>query len=221
VDIRLTRDKRLVLMHDSSVDRTTDGQGAVCDLLLSEVRQLNAAHCFPQLPATTVPTLEEFLEEFAGSATRYSPDLLFMFDFKDEASIEQAWPLIHSYPTLRNRYILGAIFESPNTLLREKRLPGTPLVTDIAQTFALTIAYNTGLWSLYEFGQHDIFGYVLQSQSPVFLSRELIDALHAKGMRVMVCGPLLAQRPVLEHYIACGADYIMVDSIETDGHWLL
>jgi glycerophosphoryl diester phosphodiesterase len=216
VDVRLTRDKELVLMHDSSVDRTTDGQGAVNQYTLAELRQLDAAHLYPALRrrGITVPTLVEFLDEFVGD--RWSPDLMFMFDFKDCESVERAWPLIQSYGggVLHGRYMLGSVFEEPNRLLGRLRDPATtPLMTDIAQTFALTLAYNTGLWAHYEFGRHDIFGYVLQSKSDLFFTAGLVQALHAAGMRVLACGPNLAQPAVLEHCQRCRIDYIMVDAL--------
>ncbi|HSA09734.1 MAG TPA: glycerophosphodiester phosphodiesterase family protein [Candidatus Paceibacterota bacterium] len=40
VDVRKTRDGHLVMCHDSKVDRTTDGTGAISDMTLAEIRQL-------------------------------------------------------------------------------------------------------------------------------------------------------------------------------------
>lgn len=93
-------------------------------------------------------------------------------------------------------------------------VPLPPLMTDIAQTFALTLAHGTGLWSLYTFGQHDVFGYVLQSQSPLFLTEGLVQALHQQGMRVMACGPRLGERDVMQYCLTCHIDYIMVDGVD-------
>lgn len=42
IDVRPTRDGHLVLMHDATVDRTTNGKGAVRDLTLAEIRTLDA-----------------------------------------------------------------------------------------------------------------------------------------------------------------------------------
>jgi glycerophosphoryl diester phosphodiesterase len=42
LDLRVTADGRLVVLHDATVDRTTDGAGAVADLTLDEVRALDA-----------------------------------------------------------------------------------------------------------------------------------------------------------------------------------
>jgi glycerophosphoryl diester phosphodiesterase len=46
LDVQATQDGRLVVMHDWTVDRTTDGTGYVGDLALAQVRQLDAAHDF-------------------------------------------------------------------------------------------------------------------------------------------------------------------------------
>ena len=41
-DVQLTRDNALVLMHDATVDRTTDGKGKVSEMTLAELRRLDA-----------------------------------------------------------------------------------------------------------------------------------------------------------------------------------
>ncbi len=67
VDLRMTRDGQLVLMHDRSVDRTTDGRGRVSELSLDEIRGLDAGAWFkPEFAGARVPTLEEALRWSAG-----------------------------------------------------------------------------------------------------------------------------------------------------------
>src|SRR5262249_40987676 len=62
IDIRTTKDGKFVLMHDSTVDRTTDGNGKVGDLTLDEVRKLDAGGWFGKpFAGTRVPTLDEGL----------------------------------------------------------------------------------------------------------------------------------------------------------------
>ncbi|WP_299091127.1 glycerophosphodiester phosphodiesterase family protein [uncultured Microbacterium sp.] len=57
VDLALTADGHAVLMHDRTVDRTTDGHGPVAALTLDEVRQLDAGSWFSRAFAgTKVPT---------------------------------------------------------------------------------------------------------------------------------------------------------------------
>lgn len=44
MDLNLTADGHLVLMHDNTVDRTSDGSGAIIGMTLDELRSLNVAH---------------------------------------------------------------------------------------------------------------------------------------------------------------------------------
>ena len=55
-DVHLTRDNHLVIIHDDTVDRTTDGTGQVADLTLAELRQLDAGE------GHQIPTLQEVLD---------------------------------------------------------------------------------------------------------------------------------------------------------------
>jgi glycerophosphoryl diester phosphodiesterase len=62
-DLQLTRDGRLVMMHDLTVDRTTSGSGRVAEATLEDLRGLDAGSWFgPEFAGTTIPTVEELLE---------------------------------------------------------------------------------------------------------------------------------------------------------------
>ncbi|MEU8433110.1 glycerophosphodiester phosphodiesterase family protein [Streptomyces sp. NPDC029216] len=56
LDVRLSKDGALAVLHDAEVDRTTDGAGAVADLTLAELRELDAGQ------GERVPVLEEVLD---------------------------------------------------------------------------------------------------------------------------------------------------------------
>lgn len=60
LDLHLSKDGELVVMHDETVDRTTDGSGAVGDLTLEELRKLDAGQ------GERVPVFEEVLEAVPG-----------------------------------------------------------------------------------------------------------------------------------------------------------
>ena len=61
-DIHLTKDDHVILMHDNTVDRTTDGTGAVADLTLEEIKALNIDVNVGEFTHDVkVPTLDEFL----------------------------------------------------------------------------------------------------------------------------------------------------------------
>jgi glycerophosphoryl diester phosphodiesterase len=67
LDLYLTKDGHLIIMHDSTVDRTTDGTGAISDLTLAEIKALDAGGVFgEQFRGERVPTWEEALELVQG-----------------------------------------------------------------------------------------------------------------------------------------------------------
>src|SRR2546423_13072452 len=59
LDVRRTRDGALILMHDRTVDRTTNGTGQVSELTLSQIRSLDAgSKAGAQWKGERVPTFE-------------------------------------------------------------------------------------------------------------------------------------------------------------------
>ena len=63
LDVRLTRDDQLVVIHDASVDRTSNGHGPVRDHTLAELRTLDVGSWFsPEFKAERPPTLDEVFE---------------------------------------------------------------------------------------------------------------------------------------------------------------
>ena len=62
-DLQLSRDARFVAIHDATLNRTTNGQGAVHDMTLENLRRLDAGSWFgSQFAGERIPTLEEVLE---------------------------------------------------------------------------------------------------------------------------------------------------------------
>lgn len=61
LDVWRTKDHHLVLMHDPTVDRTTDGKGRIADMTLAEIKQLRLKDKDGRLTSHRVPTLREAL----------------------------------------------------------------------------------------------------------------------------------------------------------------
>ncbi|EOO19661.1 glycerophosphodiester phosphodiesterase [Bacillus cereus] len=87
IDLQMTKDGRLIAMHDETLDRTTNGTGLVRNHTLTEIKQLDAGSFFnekyPDLAKeefkhAKVPTLAEIIETFGHNANYYietkSPD---------------------------------------------------------------------------------------------------------------------------------------------------
>ncbi|MFB8271933.1 glycerophosphodiester phosphodiesterase [Streptomyces sp. NPDC055955] len=60
LDVRVSADGHLVVVHDATVDRTTDGEGEVAALTLAQLRSLDAGS------GERIPTLDEALASFDG-----------------------------------------------------------------------------------------------------------------------------------------------------------
>jgi glycerophosphoryl diester phosphodiesterase len=88
-DVERTKDGHLVCIHDTTVDRTTNGKGRVADLSLAEVRQLDAGSWFdPRFAGERVPTIDEVLALVAEHRQR---DVLIAVDLKaDKVGAEVA-----------------------------------------------------------------------------------------------------------------------------------
>ncbi|WMJ87071.1 glycerophosphodiester phosphodiesterase [Anaerocolumna sp. MB42-C2] len=59
LDVQMTKDGRLVIIHDETVDRVSDGKGWVKDFTYEELSELNVNKKFPEFGKVTIPTLEE------------------------------------------------------------------------------------------------------------------------------------------------------------------
>lgn len=72
LDIQLTCDGEMVVIHDEKVDRTTDGSGNVCDMTLEQIKRLRImANPDSELSYETVPTFREVLELLAPHCKKW------------------------------------------------------------------------------------------------------------------------------------------------------
>lgn len=110
VDVRTTADGKLVLMHDDTVDRRTNGKGAVKLLTLEQIRALDAG------AGTRVPTFDEALGLARGRIGVYvdvkeaAPQAIVAalerFDFDDHAVIYGGVPFLKAVAALKPRLMV-------------------------------------------------------------------------------------------------------------------
>ena len=125
IDVRATRDGRLVLMHDRTVDRTTNGTGAVTDLDLAAIRRLDAGmKTDPRFAGERVPTLDEALAFCRGKVNVY-------LDHKS-GSVEQVLRAVRSHRMVRRIVVYSGL----ETLREWKRLaPSIPVMPDLPDEY--------------------------------------------------------------------------------------
>ncbi len=123
MDIRVTADGGLVLMHDSTVDRTTNGTGAVANLSLATLQGLDAGSWFsPAFAGEPVPTMAEaivasraaniqpLIERKTGTAGAYHAEFLAQSLAGDEFRvISFDWGFLNDLDALDPDYNLGAL----------------------------------------------------------------------------------------------------------------
>ena len=121
IDVWSTSDDVLVLMHDDTVDRTTDGTGAVRNFTYSEIAELDAGYHFTPDGGKTyphrgqgvmVPALVEVLTEFS--------DKLFSIEIKQQSPsiVEDVIDLIDAYD-MRDQVVIGAFEDEVLLEVRE------------------------------------------------------------------------------------------------------
>lgn len=101
-DVRTTADGVPVVIHDRTVDRTTDGTGPVAELTLEEIRGLDAGAWFsPAYAGNRVPLLEEVIDllrphavlapeaRSAGVSTAAAPRVELLLEIKRPATLEE------------------------------------------------------------------------------------------------------------------------------------
>jgi len=119
IDLRTTRDGEIILMHDATVDRTTNGRGKVEDLSLAEMRRLDVEDASrPQIPKAKVPTFEEILAAAAGKIHLY-------LDIK-QATPGQVAKLVHAAGMERQVIIYDGLDDIPAW---RSAAPGFPMIS--------------------------------------------------------------------------------------------
>lgn len=67
LDVHLSKDGELIIIHDEKIDRTTNGQGFVSDFILTELKELDAGGKFHEdFTGEQLLTLDEVMDEFYG-----------------------------------------------------------------------------------------------------------------------------------------------------------
>lgn len=86
IDLAMTKDSVLILMHDNTIDRTTTGKGKPSDFTLAEIKKLHLRDGLGVETQMSVPTLQEILEISDGK-------ILLNLD-KGFDYIKQVYPLV-------------------------------------------------------------------------------------------------------------------------------
>ena len=193
LDIHESQDGELVVMHDNTVDRTTDGKGAIADLTAAALRRLDCGRWRGDAFAgERIPTLEEVLEFVASRNVRLNVEVK-AFAVGSGAP-RRLTGLLRRYPPAHGEHVVSS-FDQEALLSVRAADAGVPLAILGNAPEVLPVA------RLQRFGwMHAAF----RSVSP-----ELAAAAQADGIRVMVW--TMNQPELLAHYAQLGVSKVCTD----------
>lgn len=192
LDVQLSADGEVVVMHDSKVDRTTDGTGKVEDMTYAQLQELTAAYRYSKNEIyydAKIPLLSEVLEEVGD-------DILLNIEIKDAGNTaltaEKTVELVREYGLESACYITSFSY---NVLKKVKELEPkikTGLIANTAAT-AFTRLENIDAISI---------NYLMASPS-------VINTAHQNGKRVFVW--TVDSEDDMKKMIAMGVDNIITN----------
>lgn len=104
LDVRMSSDGHAMVIHDATVDRTTNGKGPVAAHTLSALRALDAAATFGgRYPAASIPTLEEALDTFR--------DIPIVIEVKEQPAVDATAAMVRRFGA-EGRVIVGSARET-------------------------------------------------------------------------------------------------------------
>jgi glycerophosphoryl diester phosphodiesterase len=209
MDLQVTKDGALVIRHDPFVESTTDGQGLICELALSEIKRLDAGYTWTsdggqtypfRGQGVTIPTLEEVLQTF--------PDTRLNIDIKpeDPAVVEPFVKLLEMYEHVE-KVMVGSFHDVQ--LRRFRQLcPGAATAAGVRETLMLYLLNKIGLARLYRTPARAFQVPEWQGRLHV-VTPGFIRAAHRHGMEVHVW--TVDKVEDMQRLIGWGVDGIITD----------
>lgn len=167
-DIHLTKDNKLVLIHDEKINRTSNGKGYVKDYTYTELCKFNFNYHFKDVEAR-IPLLEELLDYCSEK------DVILNLEIKTDKihykNIEQMTYDLVKQKGLLQKVIFSSFYLESLLKLRE-----------IDKTLYLGYLFEDN----YEINKEKVFEYKFNAAHPkyVFLNEKEINDYHSKGIDV-------------------------------------
>ena len=203
LDVWLSRDSTPVLLHDPSVERTTDGQGQVWALSDAQLFALDASGGKAGFAGVRVPTLEQALQVIPASVeinvhVHPARDSSPAAPEDSEALLREVCALLRQYERLKSSFVTG----------------NETVMNAMSKLECLDVRRCMGSRSLdvYEGFSNDVNLYAIQPTNKK-TDKALCNALHATGRLVW---PFYANDVgEMTRLIECGVDGILTDHPET------
>lgn len=172
-DVYKTKDGQLVVMHDSTVDRTTNGKGPIENMTLVDIRKLDAGSKFNRkFAGEKIPTLNELLTLVQKSNSGI------VIEIKGWKRIEkEVVNLVHAH-NLSNRVVIASFNSTVGPNLK-KVDPKLPFMLFTGSDHKLSMVESEKMVESVKAVDGSILGVSYNCISP-----ELIEATHKAGLKL-------------------------------------
>jgi glycerophosphoryl diester phosphodiesterase len=188
LDVQPTRDHALVVIHDDTVDRTTDGQGAVKEMTLAELKRLDAGARFAPRRDEPIPTLDEV---FAATADQCALNI----ELKSGQVEEEVVALMRKWKALETSMV------SSFDWVRLAR------VRELEVAVRIGVLAEKNLPRMFD-AAAQLSAYAVNPRYDLVTS-ELCNTAHARGLKVLVWTVDVPE--LMRLLIGCGVDGIMTN----------
>ncbi|MGK9045177.1 glycerophosphodiester phosphodiesterase [Mammaliicoccus vitulinus] len=224
VDVRLTKDEVLVVTHDDTVDRTSNGSGFVGDHTLEELRQLDFGYHFKDInnehpyrgdEKAKIVTLKELLTEY--------PDVLVNIDIKDHPeSYTGSLAPSHLFRVIselkaEDRVNITSFYDEQIERFNLYAQDSISLGTGQNEVTKAFLAYHSGYGHTYQ-PKTDTFQIPAQSKGLPLDSKGFIQFL--TSLNISVAYWVINQIDTMDDLIQKGAHTIVTDRPDT-AHFLI
>jgi glycerophosphoryl diester phosphodiesterase len=213
LDLHVTRDGEVVVIHDATVDRTTDGSGAVAAMTLDEIRRLDAGYRFSPDGGRTfpyrgrglrVPTLAEVYEGF--------PEARVNADIKDDwRGAEEAVLRVIRNAGAEGRTLVAS---TDHAVLRRFREISEELVSTSASRREIAVFYLLSRLHLEALVSpaYDALQVPVEHRGIELVTPRFVRAAHSRGVGVDVW--TINDAAEMRRLLHLGVDVIMTDRPE-------
>jgi glycerophosphoryl diester phosphodiesterase len=174
IDVQRSKDGELVVIHDTTVDRTTDGTGKVGDLTLQQLQQLDAGSWKEEsFAGETIPAFEEILDRYHGKVgiliELKAPELYPGIEEQVAEALKE-----RNLDQPQNEKIIIQSFNFQSMKKTDQLLPKVP-VGVLTSNRTHTTAEALKEFSTYAEWFNPSYGIVTE---------EVVDQVHAQGMQI-------------------------------------
>ena len=209
-DVHLTKDKELVIWHDPTLERNTDGKGTIESHTLDELKALDAGYTFTKDEGKTFPFRGKGVQLCTlDEALKACPDERFNIDLKSqESDIVDIFIKVIRENKAESR-VCGASFHL-NNLKKLKRL-APDITTSVTTLEVIPLLLKEKMHILpKEFDRRLIFQVPVSQYGIKVITKHFVDEMHKRGAIIMVW--TINNEDEMRRLFRLGVDTIMTDN---------